>query len=190
MHHHVELVTGATGYVGSRLARRLARAGRPVRALSRDPSRLEPVDGVEAVEGDLLAGADLARVLDGCETAYYLVHSMEAAAGVIVGRFSQKPFQRTIAKTLEGVKLSEAMSAEKIFPSSMTWTVRQGELAGNLPEAVLKLADRYDAARDFYFRRSLKILEVGSITIMTCGIGYYAVRVYTMVFNLASISFS
>jgi uncharacterized protein YbjT (DUF2867 family) len=81
MHDHVELVTGATGYVGSRLARRLARAGRPVRALARDPRRLEPTAGVEAVKGDLLNSADLDRALDGVTTAYYLVHSMEAAAG-------------------------------------------------------------------------------------------------------------
>jgi uncharacterized protein YbjT (DUF2867 family) len=79
MHDHMELVTGATGYVGSRLVRRLAGDGRPVRALARDPSRLEPVAGVERVQGDLLAGADLARALDGVTTAYYLVHSMEAS---------------------------------------------------------------------------------------------------------------
>lgn len=79
MHDHVELVTGATGYVGSRLARRLAGDRRLVRALARDPSRLEPVAGVEAVKGDLLAGADVERALDGVTTAYYLVHSMEAA---------------------------------------------------------------------------------------------------------------
>jgi uncharacterized protein YbjT (DUF2867 family) len=36
---------------------------------------------VEAVSGDLVSGAGLARALDGCTTAYYLVHSMEAAAG-------------------------------------------------------------------------------------------------------------
>jgi uncharacterized protein YbjT (DUF2867 family) len=80
MHDHMELVTGATGYVGSRLVRRLAGDGRPVRALARDPSRLEPVAGVERFQGDLLAGADLARALDGVTTAYYLVHSMEASS--------------------------------------------------------------------------------------------------------------
>ncbi|HEX3278678.1 MAG TPA: NAD(P)H-binding protein [Thermoleophilaceae bacterium] len=76
----MELVTGATGYVGARLVRRLAHEGRPVRALARDRSRLEPTAGVETVEGDLLTGAGLEAALEGVETAYYLVHSMEAAA--------------------------------------------------------------------------------------------------------------
>jgi uncharacterized protein YbjT (DUF2867 family) len=77
----MELVTGATGYVGTRLLRRLAGEGRPVRALARRPERVEELDSVEAVPGDLVSGAGLARALDGCTTAYYLVHSMEAAAG-------------------------------------------------------------------------------------------------------------
>jgi uncharacterized protein YbjT (DUF2867 family) len=75
----MELVTGATGYVGSRLLRRLVADGRPVRALARRPAALEPLEGVERAQGDLLTGAGLDQALDGCETAYYLVHSMEAA---------------------------------------------------------------------------------------------------------------
>jgi uncharacterized protein YbjT (DUF2867 family) len=85
----MELVTGATGYVGSRLARRLAGAGRPIRALARDPSRLEPLPGLEGVRGDLVSGAGLAEAIDGCSTAYYLVHSMEPATepnGTFAGR--------------------------------------------------------------------------------------------------------
>jgi uncharacterized protein YbjT (DUF2867 family) len=77
----MELVTGATGYVGARLVRRLAGEGREVRALVRRPELVEPLDGVEAVQGDLVTGAGLERALDGCATAYYLVHSMEALAG-------------------------------------------------------------------------------------------------------------
>ena len=76
-----ELVTGASGYVGGRLIERLADEGRPVRALARDPSRVPPRAGVETLEGDLLTGEGLASALDGCATAYYLVHSMEASAG-------------------------------------------------------------------------------------------------------------
>jgi uncharacterized protein YbjT (DUF2867 family) len=75
----MELVTGATGYVGGALLRRLAGEGRAVRALAREPARLEPAGGVEVVAGDLLGGEGLVRALEGCATAYYLVHSMEAA---------------------------------------------------------------------------------------------------------------
>jgi uncharacterized protein YbjT (DUF2867 family) len=81
MHGAMELVTGATGYVGARLLHRLAGEGRAVRALARRPERVEPIPGVETVAGDLVTGAGLTRALDGASTAYYLVHSMEAAAG-------------------------------------------------------------------------------------------------------------
>jgi uncharacterized protein YbjT (DUF2867 family) len=77
----MELVTGGTGYVGGRLLRRLAAEGRPVRALARRPELLEPLHGVEPVRADLLAGQGVDEALAGCTTAYYLVHSMEAAAG-------------------------------------------------------------------------------------------------------------
>ena len=60
--------------------RRLLADGREVRALARNPDRLtgEPVD---VVPGDVIKGEGLRRALEGCETAYYLIHSMEQAAG-------------------------------------------------------------------------------------------------------------
>jgi uncharacterized protein YbjT (DUF2867 family) len=75
----MELVTGATGYVGSRLLGRLADEGRAVRALARRPDAVEPRPGVDVVGGDLLSGDGLDEALEGCRTAYYLVHSMEAS---------------------------------------------------------------------------------------------------------------
>ena len=75
-----ELVTGATGYIGRRLIDRLLREGRPVRALARDPTAVPERPGLEVVGGDLLTGRGLAAALDGCSTAYYLVHSMEPGA--------------------------------------------------------------------------------------------------------------
>ena len=73
----MELVTGSTGYVGGRLIERLRADDREVRALARDPSRFAPVPGVDVARGDLLQRESLARALEGCSTAYYLVHSME-----------------------------------------------------------------------------------------------------------------
>lgn len=75
-----ELVTGATGYVGGRLLERLAGEGRAVRAMARDPRRLARLPGVDGVRADLLSGDGIAAALDGCSTAYYLVHSMEASS--------------------------------------------------------------------------------------------------------------
>jgi uncharacterized protein YbjT (DUF2867 family) len=72
----MDLITGATGYIGGRLMERLLDEGREVRALARDPARLAG-RRVDAVAGDVIAGTGLPEALDGCQTAYYLVHSME-----------------------------------------------------------------------------------------------------------------
>src|SRR5258707_8338088 len=83
----MEVVTGATGYIGGRLIRRLISEGRQVRAFARDPARLEGA-GVEVAGADLIDGTGLAAALDGCQTAYYLIHSMEQGArdGAFAGR--------------------------------------------------------------------------------------------------------
>lgn len=82
----MELVTGATGYIGGRLIARLRADGRPVRALVRDPRQFDPPDGVDVTQGDLLREDTLARALDGCSSAYYLVHSMEAGSSEFASR--------------------------------------------------------------------------------------------------------
>jgi uncharacterized protein YbjT (DUF2867 family) len=95
MREAMELVTGATGYVGSRLLRRLAQEGRPVRALARNPDAVERLAGVEPLPGDLLTAGPLAAALDGCRTAYYLVHSMEAASHA--GGFADRDRRAAVA---------------------------------------------------------------------------------------------
>lgn len=72
------LVTGATGYVGGRLWRRLEADGRRVRCMARRRAELVSRVGpaTEVVEGDVLKPETLGPVLEGVEMAYYLVHSM------------------------------------------------------------------------------------------------------------------
>ncbi|HMJ01677.1 MAG TPA: NAD(P)H-binding protein [Conexibacter sp.] len=78
------LLTGATGYVGGRLAPLLARdAAAPddLRCLVRDPARLPSALRPHAVQGDALSGAGLAEALGGVDVAYYLIHSMGGGSG-------------------------------------------------------------------------------------------------------------
>lgn len=69
------LITGITGYIGSRLAPRLLRDGHAVRGFSRFPAGQG--GGVPLVEGDVVSGRGLEHALDGIDVAYYLIHSME-----------------------------------------------------------------------------------------------------------------
>lgn len=64
------LVTGATGKVGSRLVNRLARRGDHVRALVRDPARLDAKQ-VEPVVGDLLDPGSLAAAVRGVDAVVH-----------------------------------------------------------------------------------------------------------------------
>jgi uncharacterized protein YbjT (DUF2867 family) len=100
----MELVTGSTGYMGGRLIERLRAEGRPVRALARDAARFAPVDGVEVAQGDLLQRETLARALDGCSTAYYLVHSMETGVNGFADRDRQAAENFAAAARDAGVK--------------------------------------------------------------------------------------
>lgn len=67
---------GGTGFVGSVLVSRLARAGHAVRVLTRDRHRhraLWPLPGVELRDCDVHDGAALTAALEGCGTAINLV---------------------------------------------------------------------------------------------------------------------
>ncbi len=74
------LVTGATGYIGGRLVPRLLAAGHEVRCMTRDPSQLtlDPwLAEVEVVTASVLDAGSLEDAVQGCDAAFYLVHSMQ-----------------------------------------------------------------------------------------------------------------
>jgi uncharacterized protein YbjT (DUF2867 family) len=76
------LVTGATGFIGARLASALAEAGWSVRCLVRDRSRAGELErrGFEVHEGDVLRPETLEGACRDVEVAYYLIHAMGRGA--------------------------------------------------------------------------------------------------------------
>src|SRR4051812_22756169 len=80
------LVTGVTGAIGAELVPRLVAAGHAVRGFAREPSRVTAAGLTGVVRGDAVTGDGLAEALAGIDVAYFLIHSMEAAA-VVDGGF-------------------------------------------------------------------------------------------------------
>ncbi|HEY9683411.1 MAG TPA: SDR family oxidoreductase [Oculatellaceae cyanobacterium] len=77
------LVTGATGYVGSRLVPLLLESGYLVRAVGRSLEKLRSRPwashpAVELVAADIDELVQLEPILENCDSAYYLVHSMNS----------------------------------------------------------------------------------------------------------------
>ena len=77
-------VAGVTGYIGGRLAPRLLDHGNALRCLVRSPAKLQnrpwAIDpNVEIRLADLADETSLTHELQGCDAAFYLVHSMMSA---------------------------------------------------------------------------------------------------------------
>jgi len=78
------LVTGATGYIASRLIPRLLDSGYRVRALARNPHRLSArswFNKIDLIQADVMNPESLVHAFDGVDTAYYLIHNMSHGRG-------------------------------------------------------------------------------------------------------------
>ncbi|MDP9086153.1 MAG: NAD(P)-dependent oxidoreductase [Pseudomonadota bacterium] len=69
-------LTGATGFVGGHVLRRLIDKGDPVRALTRRP--MDPRVGVTWIEGDLADGDALAKLVEGATSLIHIAGALNA----------------------------------------------------------------------------------------------------------------
>ena len=82
------LVTGASGFIGSRLVKRLlsicGTTNWNIRCMTRDPNSISRYfnqeDHVEFVRADVQNYPELVKALNGMDVAFYLIHSMEGSS--------------------------------------------------------------------------------------------------------------
>jgi nucleoside-diphosphate-sugar epimerase len=110
------LVTGASGFIGGRLAERLVEEGYPVRCLARassDTSRLEQL-GVELATGDLADGDSLARAVEGA-------HNVLHCAALVTDWATTAEIKRTnVEGTRKLLDASAGASVERFIHFSTT----------------------------------------------------------------------
>lgn len=145
------LVTGATGYIGSRLIPRLLLAGYRVRAMARNPAKLkgrswakEP--GVEIVAGDAFDLGSLQAAVHGCRAAYYLIHSMNPESGEFSIADRQAAENMVAAASVEGLERiiylsglgepSDDLSKHLVSRAEVSQILR----SGSVPVTVLRAA--------------------------------------------------
>ena len=104
------LLTGANGYIGSRLLPRLVDEGHEIYALVRSCSRIEIPEKFQSqlhvIEADLLDSSSLLKIPADIDAAYYLVHSMS---------YSQKFSELEAASAKNFVSRLENTQAKQII---------------------------------------------------------------------------
>lgn len=95
------LMTGATGFVGSQLARELLDEGHTVHALARTPSKLDAMahPQLKVFKGDLHDLDSIRQAAEGCEQAYHL-----AAYAEVYAPETSKFFEVNVRGTLNVVQ--------------------------------------------------------------------------------------
>jgi dihydroflavonol-4-reductase len=131
-------LTGATGFIGSYLARRLAGRGDRLRCLVRNPERAESLKklGAELIVGDVTDRAAHERGMTGCAVAYHL------AAIYDVGAVDKNALERAnVGGTAAFIEALEATSLPRaVYVSS---TAALGPVANGISDNVVEFEGPY-----------------------------------------------
>jgi len=124
------LVTGATGFVGSHVARQLVGAGDCVRALVRRNSNLQFLEGlpVERVEGDLRDAASLLRAMQGVQRVFHV-----AADYRLWAKHPAEIYESNVGGTRKLFEAAKRAGVERVVFTSTVATMAVPVHEGALP---------------------------------------------------------
>jgi len=125
-------LTGATGFIGGRLAETLHARGRRLRCLVRDPRKSSGLArlGAELVPGDITDGTALDRGLEGADLAYHL------AAIYDVGVVDRAALERTnVEGTRTVLQAATRAGTRRVVHVSTTAALSPARASGEQPRA-------------------------------------------------------
>ena len=113
-------ITGATGFIGGHVARQYAAQGAVLRLLTRQTSRLDSLNGIDAemVKGDLREPEKLRSALTGCDA---LVHV--AADYRLWVRDPEQMYAANVDGTLELLRLAREVGIQRVVYTSSVATM-------------------------------------------------------------------
>ena len=141
-------VTGATGFVGSHVARVLAEQGADLRLLVRASSRTENIDALRAdrVLGDLLEPASLKQAIAGCDCVFHV-----AADYRLWTRDPAQMYRCNVEGTRAIIEAARAVGVRRIVYTSSVATmgfVGDGQLADeNSPVSLAAMIGHYKRSK-------------------------------------------
>lgn len=121
-------VSGATGFLGSHIARQLAEAGVHVRALVRNPAKMEALEGVkvEAIQGDLDDEKALAKGMKG---AGWVFHAA-ASVNMWKNKWAQS-YRINVLGTRHMVRAAQEAGVDRFVYTSSISTIGKPEHSGD-----------------------------------------------------------
>lgn len=145
------LLTGASGYIGSRLAPQLLAAGWSLTVLGRHPEQIQQrawAEGnasVRIVQGDATDASDLRNAFEDVDVAYYLLHSMDGDGDF---RERDREMAHTFAEAAAEAGAQRIVYLSGLHPQDVELSEHLGSRAevgqifldGPVPAAVLQAA--------------------------------------------------
>jgi len=156
------LVTGATGFLGSHVARQLVSRGEMVRVLVRAASRLQAIEDlpVEKIEGDLRDAASLARALNGVCRVYHV-----AADYRLWARHPRDIYESNVTGTKNLLDAAQRAGVEQFIYTSTVATIavdRRGALPNeNTQGALDEMVGHYKRSKWLAEQEALKAAKEG-----------------------------
>lgn len=131
------LVTGATGFVGSHVARQIVSTGQKVRLLVRRTSNLRMLEGLvaERVEGDLRDAESLERAMNGVNRVFHV-----AADYRLWARRPEEIYESNVGGTRRLLEAAAKTGVERVVYTSTVATIavpREGALPNEATSASL-----------------------------------------------------